>query len=211
MQYELIYERLVKRGKERPMIDGYKERHHIIPKCMGGGDAIENLVDLTPEEHYVAHQLLVKMYPNNLRLVRACDVMSKDTKAGKYWRKNKMYGWLRRKLYVPRVDTTCKHCGRVFKSLECSNRSFCSKQCKIDSQKNKVTLECEGCYCNFEIIPSQSKGRSYCTPECSVKFRYIRDGTSIPWTCPKCASEIFINKYLTSTKKYCTRKCRYSN
>jgi hypothetical protein len=30
---------------------------------MDGSDLVSNLVYLTPEEHYVAHQLLVKMYP----------------------------------------------------------------------------------------------------------------------------------------------------
>jgi hypothetical protein len=39
---------------------GYKERHHIIPKCMGGTDTIENLVDLTAKEHFICHLLLVK-------------------------------------------------------------------------------------------------------------------------------------------------------
>ena len=39
---------------------GYVERHHIIPKCMGGGEA-DNLVYLTAKEHFVCHHLLTKM------------------------------------------------------------------------------------------------------------------------------------------------------
>ena len=210
MNYKLIYEHLVKRGQERTIIDSYKEQHHIIPRCMGGGDSEDNLVDLTPEEHYVAHQLLVKIHPNNLHLVRACDIMSKDTKASKYWRKNKMYGWLRRRLYVPRIDTICKQCGITFKSLECMNRSFCSTQCKVDNQKKPTVLKCKGCSQAFEVKQSMAKYRTYCSPACSRKYRYINDGTSISWICPKCNSTIFINKCLSNTKKYCTRKCRYS-
>lgn len=38
-----------------------KESHHVIPKCMGGTDDPENLVDLTPREHFVCHLLLTKM------------------------------------------------------------------------------------------------------------------------------------------------------
>jgi hypothetical protein len=40
---------------------GYGEKHHIIPRCMGGSDAPENLVKLTAREHFICHKLLTKM------------------------------------------------------------------------------------------------------------------------------------------------------
>jgi hypothetical protein len=40
--------------------DGSLERHHIRPKCLGGTNAKENLVYLTPREHFLAHLLLVR-------------------------------------------------------------------------------------------------------------------------------------------------------
>jgi hypothetical protein len=61
---------------------------------MGGSNYTENLVDLTPEEHYVAHQLLVKIYPTNHKLVMAAAMMIPTRPS------NKMYGWLRRRLAV---------------------------------------------------------------------------------------------------------------
>lgn len=39
----------------------YYENHHIIPRSLGGGDDITNLVLLTPKEHYMCHMLLTKM------------------------------------------------------------------------------------------------------------------------------------------------------
>ncbi len=36
----------------------YYERHHIIPRSLGGSNKITNLVLLTPEEHYICHSLL---------------------------------------------------------------------------------------------------------------------------------------------------------
>lgn len=69
MNYKKHYDLPITRGKNR-MLEGYVERHHIIPRCMGGTDDLENLVDLTPEEHYVAHQLLVKMNPTNHKLIQ---------------------------------------------------------------------------------------------------------------------------------------------
>jgi len=38
------------------------EKHHIIPKSLGGSDAKSNLVVFTPREHCLAHMLLAKMY-----------------------------------------------------------------------------------------------------------------------------------------------------
>ena len=67
------YGRLIERAKTR-QLTGYVEKHHVVPKCIGGTDEKSNLVKLTPEEHYVAHQLLVKIYPDNDSLVYAAVV-----------------------------------------------------------------------------------------------------------------------------------------
>ena len=94
MNYKRIYESIVARGKER-VIEGYKERHHIIPRCMGGTDDPTNLVDLTPEEHFVCHQLLVKIYPDHRGLIYAVMVMTGTPRSRSGKSKNKMYGWVR--------------------------------------------------------------------------------------------------------------------
>lgn len=54
----------------------YHERHHIVPKCMGGVDEEENLIDLFAREHFIAHKLLVKENPNNDSLVYAWSCMA---------------------------------------------------------------------------------------------------------------------------------------
>ena len=89
MNYSAHYDRLINRARCRAL-EGYRERHHVLPMCMGGGNEPLNLVELTAEEHYVAHQLLAKMHPavpglvwSALRLARGC-----------YG--HKAYGWLRR-------------------------------------------------------------------------------------------------------------------
>jgi hypothetical protein len=41
------------------------EKHHIIPKSIGGSNDASNLVLLTAREHYVCHLLLPKMCINN--------------------------------------------------------------------------------------------------------------------------------------------------
>lgn len=62
MNYEQIYNQLINRAKTR-ILNGYKERHHIVPKCIGGTNTLDNLVLLTAREHFIAHKLLCEIYP----------------------------------------------------------------------------------------------------------------------------------------------------
>ena len=91
MNYQHHYKKLIDRAKTRNLDSEFIERHHIIPRCLGGSDSLDNLVALTPAEHYVAHQLLVKIYPDNDLLVYACRMMC----SGINGRSNKQYAWLR--------------------------------------------------------------------------------------------------------------------
>jgi len=58
MDYEKHYSLLIKKAQKRGTVDGYKEKHHIVPRCMGGTDDKSNIVELTAREHFVAHLLL---------------------------------------------------------------------------------------------------------------------------------------------------------
>jgi hypothetical protein len=63
MDYLRIYNELIEHRKMMPKLEGvYYERHHIVARCMGGGDEPENLVYLTVEDHFMAHLLLAKAY-----------------------------------------------------------------------------------------------------------------------------------------------------
>lgn len=94
MDYKKHYDLLIQRGKHRT-IEGYFEKHHIIPRCMGGTDDKNNLVALTPEEHYVAHQLLLKMYPEVRALSHAVQLMTTHHTDSRTT--NKLFGWIRRR------------------------------------------------------------------------------------------------------------------
>lgn len=59
--------------------DKYHERHHIKPKCMGGTNEDENLIDLFAKEHFEAHRLLALENPDNNSLVYAWWMMSHNT------------------------------------------------------------------------------------------------------------------------------------
>lgn len=67
MNYHQIYNELIDRARNRKL-EGYKERHHIIPRCIHGLDTEDNIVELTAKEHYMAHRLLTEIYPNNSKI-----------------------------------------------------------------------------------------------------------------------------------------------
>lgn len=54
----------------------YHERHHILPKCLGGTDDNDNLIDLFAREHFIAHKLLAEENPDNKKLILAWHMMT---------------------------------------------------------------------------------------------------------------------------------------
>ena len=56
--------------------DQYHERHHIVPRSVGGSDNDDNLIDLYPREHFEAHKLLALENPENDSLMYAWWMMS---------------------------------------------------------------------------------------------------------------------------------------
>lgn len=59
-KYYKIYIAIIERAKNRT-IDEYCEKHHIIPKALGGSNDRSNLVHLTAREHFICHRLLIKI------------------------------------------------------------------------------------------------------------------------------------------------------
>lgn len=74
MNYQKIYQDLISRAQNANRVKNYIEYyevHHIIPRTLGGTGKLHewrthpNLVLLTAKEHFIAHLLLVQMYPKN--------------------------------------------------------------------------------------------------------------------------------------------------
>lgn len=174
MDYQKHYDKLIDRARTRSLV-GYSERHHIIPICMGGPDISENKVRLTPEEHYTAHLLLVRIHPQNEKLVYAAHRMCSGIRPS-----NKLYGWLKRRWsgLIGELNS--------IRQTGCGNSQYGSRWITdgIINKKilNRTTVpigwrcgrvigrssrKCP--YCNKSFIPnSQSK---YCSNECRVKSR----------------------------------------
>lgn len=60
-KYTRWYDSIISNAQQRSKLSTYVERHHIIPRCMGGSNAKSNIVELTPREHFICHRLLIRM------------------------------------------------------------------------------------------------------------------------------------------------------
>jgi hypothetical protein len=76
LDYQQIYNALIEKCELRGKPVGYAERHHIVPKAMGGTNAPSNLVYLLPREHYVAHRLLWRIHRNK-QMARAFTLLAR--------------------------------------------------------------------------------------------------------------------------------------
>ena len=101
MNYSKIYDNLIESRKGRDIIKG--EKHHIIPRCMGGSDDESNLVMLTYREHFIAHVLLQKMYPKDKGVFRALKAMSVLKKVTRV-HSSRLYALVREKVCASVLD-----------------------------------------------------------------------------------------------------------
>jgi len=84
MNHQKVYESIIENTKLENRVKLkknqehyiYYENHHILPKCLGGGEEKENKVLLTAKEHYVCHKLLTYIYPGNRKLANAFHYMT---------------------------------------------------------------------------------------------------------------------------------------
>ena len=96
MNYQKIYDDLIKKRVENPPTEKF-ERHHIVPKSLGGSNKKDNIVKLTVREHYIAHLLLCKIHRgtrNYYPMLRAFNMMKVGRK-GDYIKNSHMFEYFR--------------------------------------------------------------------------------------------------------------------
>jgi len=121
MDLNILYKKICERGQVRILPkDVYIEKHHIIPRCMGGDNNKQNITTLTAREHFICHKILCKIYPKNekLRLAfwgmcnqktnRDYSVSSRDYQYAKelcleIWKKPKSIEWVNKSKEIRRI------------------------------------------------------------------------------------------------------------
>ena len=81
-KYTNWYYNIINNAQYRSTTSGYTEKHHIIPKSLGGDNSKNNIVRLMAKEHYICHLLLTKMLDGNNRskMVYALWIMNAKNK-----------------------------------------------------------------------------------------------------------------------------------
>jgi len=93
MNYQLIYDLLISRyGTWEKPAGVYTERHRKLPGCMGGGYVKGNAFYVPAQVHLLLHFILVKIHPQNDKLIHAAFRMSNQWVYG-----TKEYAWVKEK------------------------------------------------------------------------------------------------------------------
>lgn len=156
-KYTKWYFNIIYRAKSRVKLKNvYYEKHHIIPKSLGGTNDKENLVKLTAKEHFICHLLLIKMltgrekYKMSFALFR---MFHRNKKHNRYLPSSSRLYELTRKYRSEAISLT--HLG-ISESLESNlKRSIALKGKKLGPQtkehRKKLSLVRKG-------KPSKNKG-----------------------------------------------------
>ena len=173
---KLYYSIIEKRQQCSPT--GYTEKHHVIPRSLGGTDDKENLVNLTAREHFLCHYLLAKMYsresPEWYKMNHAFLMMKSSSATQQRYFNSKLYESLK------------------------SNMSFVMSESQSgnkNSQYGKRWIYSE------ELQKSIKISKEDPLPDNWKEGRRVKWNTVKP--CPQCGKE-----FLKSLKKYCSEKCK---
>jgi hypothetical protein len=169
MNYKSIYDKIVEKTKERKFswtrTEEYFERHHIIPKCLGGSNKKENLTMMTAKEHYVCHHLLWKIYKDDKRLALAFHKMkSSNMKSRQIERK---FSLSAKEYENLRTDIASAFSKRIV-SKETCNRISETKKLKYsmlsDERRNELRLNAKNCLSKPEVrakMSQSAKGKKH--------------------------------------------------
>ena len=148
--YQKTYDSLIEKRRKFPLTKDkndpnyiYCETHHILPKCLGGSNEEENLVNLTAREHFIAHMLLVKIYEKRgdkngfIRMSKALESMSK-LKNNPYRDITLFSSKLYAKLIIPAremLDETKQKLSKIKKGIPLSEKAKAKMKLRYEYKK----------------------------------------------------------------------------
>lgn len=121
----------------------YTEKHHIIPKSLGGDNSPENIVTLTAREHFICHRLLTKITQGKAKrsMIYAVYIMTKGKR--RYKPSSRLYEILRNEMALANKDRPGPNLGKKISEEWRQNikNSFTPEVRKkiSDSRKGKAT------------------------------------------------------------------------
>ncbi len=89
-KYTQCYYNIIQAAKARLTLPEYSEKHHVIPKSLGGDNSVGNLVKLSAREHFICHRLLVKMTEGTARRKMSHAIWAMANQQNKYQQRYKI-------------------------------------------------------------------------------------------------------------------------
>ena len=218
MNYTKIYNNIIQKRILFPYV-GYSEKHHIIPRSLGGSDDKTNLVNLSAKEHFVCHLLLTKIHstgPNHFKMVRAFMMMLVSSINHKRYYNSRSYATLREEyshiVSEAQTGNGNSQYGKIWISDPLSGKSLKIK--KTDNVPNGYypgrNLKWKSCPMCNNIHYQLSKFCVECKEEMKNKPPAIKRISKpriikpkISKDCPVCK----LNFISDGSRTYCSKKC----
>lgn len=126
-KYKKWYFSIIYRANQR-CISIY-EKHHIIPKSLGGSNDIFNLVKLSPKEHFICHHLLTKFTIGD----------AKTKMAYAFWSMTRNSKHTHRKFTAKQYQTARNSFTKTVKGISYDARYGTERSIEIRKKKSSVT------------------------------------------------------------------------
>lgn len=190
MNYNNLYIKIINNSidKKRSREDNiYYEKHHILPKCMGGKNNEDNLVLLTAKEHFISHLLLCRIYTTENKLWYALNLMSNNKKYKDNFISARLYSEIKEKIDFSKINK-----GRV-RSQETKLKISEAKKGQIPWNKGiKYKGESKSQETKDKI--SQTLKGHIISLETRLKISKKLKNDIYP-KCPLCIEDLYVKKY----------------
>lgn len=194
-KYTNLYYNIINRALTR-QINGYVEKHHIIPKSLGGSNDIANIVPLTAREHFICHLLLIKMVDkqNKYKMVFAAWQQSRPSKNKDIKVTSHVYEMLRKQMSIT-------YTGR--KRAPFSNEAKANMKAGAKNRKQVIYSpeRLAKLAANKGNVAGWNKGKKMDLSDeqravISNKFSLVNKGKpKNRIVCPHCSKEVAVNTY----------------
>lgn len=168
------------------------EKHHILPRSMGGDDAPENMVYLTLREHFVAHLLLWRIYRNSSMAYAVHIMRQRGSKSSRTYHDVRTFLAKLQSVRMKGAKHPLYGVGHKDSSREAMSRSHKGKKLS-DSTKSKMSDSRKGNVC-------QSKGVYYTPSGVGRSLRVLARLNNCSETTIQSRCKRFPDKEITSTK-----------
>lgn len=195
------YVRFIETRSNRELSGNYHtEKHHILPKSLGGSNDSENLIVLTDREHFIAHLILWKAFGG--KMTYAFWIMNHSAYKDKYPRLNSRQYEILRTTYRQEVSK---------KTNTSKKLPSCSKEASANYRRSALARPKKECPICGGLIPNPNFSRHL--KSCKKKQAKKSDEKEGHWNKGNTATKgrININNGITNKYIYPNELAKYQN